>query len=125
MSDRDWKSDPLTGELVITDDIVMVEDAVGDPASIRQDVEERLAYARGEWFIDPEDDSALPYFERILVHNPNLAAIRSLYEKTILATPGVKAIVTLGLQLDRQTRRLAVNFTVSTDLGAVTGSVGG
>lgn len=118
MTERDWKSDPITGELVLDDDIVMV----GGIDSIRQDLEERFGYARGEWFLDPQDPEALPVFENILLRNPNLAAIRSLYERLALATPGVKAILALTVSLDNATRRLIVRWTASTDLGEISGT---
>lgn len=118
MIERDWKSDPATGELVIGDDIVMVS----GPDSIRQDAEERLGYVRGEWFLEPEDDEAIPLFDRVLVKNPNLAALRSIYEKALLATPGVKTVLSLTIAFDRAARRARIDFRASTDLGEIDGS---
>lgn len=113
--ERDWKSDPTTGELVIGDDIVMTSGI----DSIAQDVRERLGYDQGEWFIDPADPDAIPIFNGVLVAHPNLASIRGIYEKAILGTPGVKEIVSLDLSLDRRARRLSIAFVASTDLGLI------
>lgn len=115
MIERDWKSDPVTGELVVGDDIEMVSGV----EAIRQDVLERLSYARGEFFLDPADPDALPVFEEIMVKAPNLAAVRSLYERCILATPGVQSILSIDLSLDKRTRTLSVRFKASTDLGEI------
>jgi hypothetical protein len=123
MIERDWKSDPVTGELVIGDDIVMVSDAPGRPDSIRQDVEERLQNVRGEWFLDPDDQDAIPLFDGVLVKNPNLATIRGIYERAILATPGVGSVLAMDLQLDRAARRLSIKFTASTYQGEIAASV--
>lgn len=117
--ERDWKSDPATGELVAGDDIVMTSGV----ESIAQDVRERLVYDQGEWFIDPADPDAIPIFNGVLVPHPNLAAIRSIYEKAILGTPGVKEIVSLDLALDRGARRLSITFVASTDLGEIKATV--
>jgi hypothetical protein len=122
--DRDFKTDPATGELVfVNGDVAMVSGL----DAIRQDVEERLGYVRGDWFLDPEDPVAIPMFEEILGRKPSAAAVRSIYEKAILATPGVRAILSLTVDLDRATRTARVRFTASTDLGeiAVNVSVGG
>lgn len=123
MIERDWMSDPVTGELVIGDDIVMVADAAGRPDSIRQDVEERLSYVRGEWFIDPADPDAIPLFDTVLVKSPNLAAIRAEYERSILAAPGVKDLISFDLALDVAARRLTIRFVASTDQGEISGTV--
>jgi hypothetical protein len=123
--DRDFKSDPASGELVfINGDLAMVSGL----DAIRQDVEERLGYVRGDWFLDPEDPIAVPMFEDVLGRKPpNAAVIRAIYEKAILATPGVSAVLALTVEIDRATRTARVRFTASTDLGeiAVNVSVGG
>jgi hypothetical protein len=122
--DRDFKTDPATGELVfVNGDVAMVSGL----DAIRQDVEERVGYVRGDWFLDPEDPIAVPMFEEILGRKPSAAAVRAIYEKAILATPGVRAILSLTVDLDRATRTARVRFTASTDLGeiAVNVSVGG
>lgn len=122
--DRDFKTDPATGELVFVDgDLVMVSDSAGRPDAIRQDVEERLGYVRGDWFLDPEDPEAIPFFEEVVGRKPSAAAIRAVYEKTILATPGVTGILSLTVEIDRSARTARVRFTASTDFGEIAATV--
>lgn len=119
-ADRDFKTDPATGELVFLDgDLVMVSGL----DAIRQDVEERLGYVRGDWFLDPEDPEAIPLFEQVLGRKPSEAAVRAIYERAILATPGVLAIVALTVEIDRTTRTARIRFTASTDLGEIAATV--
>ena len=128
MSGRDWASDPATGELLFVDgDIVMTEGV----ESIRQDVEGRLRLVRGEWFLSdsaseaPED--GIPLFERVLVKSPRPALIASVYRAAISATPGVNAVTSLEVKLNRAARTARVAWTATTDLGLIDGStsVGG
>lgn len=128
MSDlRDWKSDPETGELVFDEgDIVMVSDEQGDPASIRQDVEERLRLVRGEWFLsDPSStspDDGVDLFGRVLVKGARPSVVASIYREAILATPGVSGITSLTVKIIPSTRQARIDWVASTDAGLISGS---
>lgn len=120
MIDRDFKADPVTGELLIEDgDLVMVSGL----DSIRQDVAERLAYVRGDWFLDREDPEAVPLFDSVLVARPNVETIAGVYRKAILATPGVTGIQSLAVDIDRRARTAAITFRADTDYGALEASL--
>jgi hypothetical protein len=117
---RDLKTDPATGELALVDgDLAMVFGI----DSIRQDVAERLAYVRGDWFLDPEDPEAVPLFESVLGSRPNQETIAGVYRKVILATPGVTGIQTLTIEIDRRARTAAITFRADTDYGALEASL--
>lgn len=109
---RDLKLDATTGDLVIEDSDLAL---VGDLDSIVQDVRLRLGFFRGEWFLDQEE--GVPYYEEILVKNPNPTAVREWFRRTIAGTPGIKEVLSLDLDFDRRNRRLSVSFRASTDLG--------
>lgn len=84
--------------------------------AIVQDLRSALRFVRGEWFLDQR--IGVPYFKRedfettiLGVKNPNLAAIRGLYSRTILAVPGVLRLDSLAVLFDRAVRTLTVNFS--------------
>jgi hypothetical protein len=107
--------DPDTGDLVIADgDLVLVSgiDAVA------QLIQSYLLLFRGEWFLD--ESAGIPYFEDILVKNPNLSAIREIFRQTLLEVPGVLSVESLSLELSAE-RTLSVDWKVDTDLGELTG----
>lgn len=103
-----------------TDDLVIVE---GDLVlttgreAIRQHIQQRLRAFSGEWFLDLA--SGLPYYQSILVKNPNLQAIQGILQAEIIATPGVLELQDFQLNYDNATRRLSCQFTVSTTDGEI------
>jgi hypothetical protein len=88
--------------------------AAGAPA-IAQALRMRLALFAGEWFLDL--DAGVPYFEQVLVKNPNMTAIRAVFRREILATPGVLGLLYLTLNYAAADRSLRLDFAVSTALG--------
>jgi hypothetical protein len=52
-----------------------------------QKIRQRLAFILGEWFIDQE--LGIPWFEGILVKDPNLEWIRGVLRREILSIPGI------------------------------------
>lgn len=86
--------------------------------AIRQHLICRLRFFLGEWFLDERD--GVPYWERVLVHNPDEATIGEALRRTILGTPGVSALASFSLTIDRQARSLALVFEAVTTEGVVT-----
>jgi hypothetical protein len=93
---------------------------VGGAAWVRQAIETSLSLVKGEWFIDPT--VGMPYFDQVLVKNPNLSLVRSVFKKAILAVPHVTGLPTLDLAFHRAARQLSLSFVATTDLGLVSGS---
>ena len=119
MAARDLRLDPDTGDLDVTGGQLAL---VSDSAAIAQAVRCHLSFFKGEWFLDIT--AGLPYFEQILVKNPNIPALNAVYEKAILAVPGVSSLVSLVLDYDSAARTLAVTFRATTDDGElITGTV--
>lgn len=83
--------------------------------AIRQDVSTRLQFFQGEWLLDVR--VGLPYYTRILVKNPNLNAVRSIFQRTITTTPGVITIERFDMAFDAGQRGLSVDFTAQTTEG--------
>ncbi len=94
---------------------------VADLAAIEQEILIRLQFLRGSWFLDTT--AGLPYFDSILTKAPNLAAIRTIFSNEILASAGVRSILSLTLDFDRALRKLRVTFSVNTDLGQLDSSL--
>jgi len=69
----------------------------------------RLRFFKGEFFLDRL--LGVPYYESILLKNPNLNVVRNLFRETIIETPGVLAIQRFDLSLDGAVRNLSVDFS--------------
>jgi hypothetical protein len=109
--------DPDTGDVLL--------DAAGNFATvtgrdaIAQHVRIRLLHYLGEWFLDQRE--GVPYFESILVHHPDLAAVEEAYRRTIAETPGIASVRDLVLDFDRRSRTLTVTGSaVTTDGETIT-----
>lgn len=83
--------------------------------AVRQHIRIRLRTVLGEWFLDQR--IGVPYFEHILVKNPNPVLVRSIIRETILGTPGVSSVSRLEFELDRVTRKLTVDGAAVGDDG--------
>jgi len=77
----------------------------GVPA-IAQRIRVRLQFFLAEWFLDLRQ--GLPYFQAILVKNPDIGLIKSIFRRAILQTPGVLAIAKLEASLNRATRTFTI-----------------
>lgn len=95
---------------------------IGDAASIPQAIRLRLKFFKGEWFLDR--DAGIPFFQDVLVKNPDPNVLQSVFRKALLDTPGVNAINELSLTRDAATRRLVLSFRVDTDAGKLSVSQG-
>jgi len=87
----------------------------GDLPGIKQQVTLRIGFFRGEWFLDEE--KGLPWYEEIIVKNPNLIRIREIFREAILSVAGINEVTYLDLLFSAYARTLSVNFKASTNLG--------
>ena len=87
----------------------------GDLLGIKQQVTLRLGFFKGEWFLDEE--TGLPWYEEIIVKNPNLIRIREIFREAILSVAGINEVTFLDLLFSAYARTLSVNFKASTNLG--------
>ncbi len=101
-----------SGDLAIEqDDLVLLEGG----EAIRQDVQIRLRFFRGEWFLDTR--IGVPYYEEILGQKPRLTLIKGIFRQAILSSPGIESISDLTLDFDRASRLLTVDFSADTITG--------
>lgn len=88
-----------TGDISITD-------------SIRQAIVIRLRWFLNEWRLGP--DFGLPYFEEILIKNPNEARIRQIFLEAILEVDEVSDAEILSFNIDKQNRKARLVFEAVT-----------
>lgn len=100
----------------ISDDIWI--DGAGRPrltASNQEEVAQRLGVSLrrflGEWFLEPT--LGVPYFEQILVKNPDISAIRAAYLSVLNADPGVVSVTSLDLSFVGRTLSVGVEVLTS------------
>lgn len=81
-----------------------------------QKLNNRFLLALGEWFLNVL--VGVPYFQVVLVKNPDLLAIRSLFSSIILSTPPIVSLTSLTLNYNRGPRTLSFpSFVAVTDAG--------
>lgn len=85
--------------------------------AIRQSLSIRLRFLKGEWFMDPS--IGVPYFERILVKNPNVQDAQAILRQVILTTPGVLGIERFEFNFDSVGRAARLKFTALSTEGPV------
>ena len=113
MTTRDLLLD-AAGDLDLTGNAAHL---VSDLSAIRQAIRIHLLFFKGEWFLD--ETAGLPYFQEILIKNPQVPALQSVFRAELLKTLGVKSVESISLTFDKPGRSLAVTFRVVTDTGAI------
>lgn len=77
----------------------------------------RLNFFLGEHFLD--ERVGIPYLTEFYVKNPDLDLLRSIFRRTMLTTPGVVAVDTLTVSINKESRTLEVKFKAVTDGGEI------
>lgn len=90
---------------------------VGGPRLVRQRLVSRFRFFSGEWFLDQRQ--GVPYFRDVLIKNPDLGVVRSLFRRLILSTPGVLGLDSYELHYDQRERRLTFSFEARVAGGVV------
>lgn len=104
--------------LIINNDLVLTSDAnpVGTNP-ILQDILQRMRFFLGEWFLD--NTQGLPYFQQILIKNPDQSKIDAIFSNLILGTPGVLQLSSYSFDSNKAKRVLTVSFNCVTTSGTV------
>ena len=93
------------GDLLIANNaVVLVE---GDDAIVQQ-LRIRFRFFLGEWFLDIRQGT--PYYEEILIKNPDLSRVNGIFKQVILSTPGIASLEEFDLNFDGAERLLTVTF---------------
>ncbi len=104
--------DTVTHDWVFTDGDIQLVTGID---LIIQQIKIRLYLFKGEWPYDTTQ--GLPFFTDILVKNPDLRRIRSIFYDAIMGTDGVTAVNELELLYDASARTLSISFGVDTIYG--------
>ena len=104
----DRKLDPVTGDLVVTDDLEFISGVDG----VRQGIQRRLNLFKGEWFLD--EDTGTPWYQDILGQKFSEIKVRDAMRTAILDTPGAGELISMNISFALTTRVLTVSWEVST-----------
>lgn len=127
MTVRNLKIDPITGDLVMANgNLVLVgQNAAGagsDQEAITQAITSALRSFQGEWFLSP--GSGIPYFQSVLVKNPDPRLLRDVFRDALLGVQGVQQVLAIDFQYTAATRALAVAWRVKASTGLLIGQTG-
>lgn len=110
----DIELDSVTGDLLLTNgDLTLVSDI----DAIGQHLKQRLSFFLGEWFLD--NGAGVPYFQLILVKNPNFALVETVLRNVVLETPGITVLNTFNFSFNARTRGLGIEVVAETINGTL------
>ena len=81
------------------------------PTYVSQKLRIILEMIEGEYFLD--STLGIPWFSKVMVKNPNVDAISSVFKAAIMGEGDVSEINSFSLQIDRANRNLQINFSVT------------
>lgn len=99
----DLALDVATGDLLLPPQWIS-----GGPVVLQRFVV-RAKWFRGEWLLD--QNQGTPWYEQVLVKNPNPVVIGQIFKRVLLSTPGVLAVLTFAAQYSATTRALTLSFS--------------
>lgn len=76
---------------------------------VAQKLRIRLSFFLGEWYLNVL--KGIPYYEEILIKNPNLNYIEDLLKSEIVVLDEVEQLLNFNLVYEGTTRTLSVEFT--------------
>lgn len=97
-----------------TGNLVLVTDPAQQIAIVLQN---RLQFFEGEWFLDTR--LGVPYFQFVLVKNPDLQLITRMFTKIALAIEGVVQVLEMTPSFNTSARVLTMTMRILTSTGAV------
>jgi len=100
---------PQTHDLdIVTFDLYLIDGI----DQIAQNLNITLRFFLGEWYLDTL--VGIPYYQYILIKNPNQIQVDSFLMDAIYDTPGIQNITAYSSAYNGNTRQYNVNFTAST-----------
>ncbi len=105
----------LTGDLDISTGNLVVRSDI--PQVTAWKLSNLFGFFKGEWFRDAR--MGVPYFQYVLVQNPNLPVIGAIFKRVAMAAPGVGSVTQMALDFNARTRHLDATIVAQTNEGAV------
>lgn len=110
----DLALDAKKHDLIIVDgDFIVIDNA----ERVAQQIKIQLLTWLGEWFLDTTH--GVPYLDYVLVKNPNLELIASIFREQIMKVDDVNYVNSLEIDYDAQTRTMTVDYEASTSYALV------
>lgn len=78
------------------------------PEAIIQRINSRFGFFLGEWFLDRR--LGVPYYRDVLVKNPSIPLVTSVFRRVLAGTPGVERVLSFKASLAPATRTLTASF---------------
>jgi hypothetical protein len=104
--------------LFVDNDLILTSDANPNGTNnILQDIVQNISFFFQEWFLD--NTKGIPYFQQILIKNPDQSKIDAFFINTILGTPGVTQLLSYNFTPNYPGRVLNVQFSAMTTSGKV------
>lgn len=104
--------------LIIDGDLALTSDAQeGGSNPVLQDILQAMRTFLNEWYLD--NTLGIPYFQQILVKNPDQSKIDALFQNVILDRPGVVQLLSYKFTPSNALRSLDVEFKAQTTSGVV------
>lgn len=85
--------------------------------SVAQKIRIQLLWFEGEWRWDAEE--GMPYFDRLLVKNPDTDYFESLVRQRIFEVTEVTEVKEVSVAYDRRLREAVIRYTALTDLETI------
>lgn len=103
-----------THDLIIDNgDLIVIDNA----ERVAQQIKIQFLTWAGEWFLDTRH--GVPYLDYILVKNPNMELISSIFREQIMSVDDVDSVNSLEINYNAQTRTMEVEYEASTTYGLV------
>lgn len=110
----DLNLDLLTGDAILDEGNFELNSGID---AVRQHLKQRLQTFLGEWFLD--NRVGVPYYEHILIKNPNPSVLDTVFKSVILNTPGILELIEFDIDLDEATRQMTLVFKANTVDGEI------
>lgn len=84
---------------------------------VKQRLEQRIQTFFGEWFLNTAE--GVPYYQDILIKNPNVGLVEATFKNVITLTPGVSELLEFDFTFDKQAREATLKFRARGDSGDI------
>ena len=97
--------------------VLVGDDPAGQTQQALQELNNRFAIWKGEWFRDKR--LGVPYVDFVLVKAPNMILIDSVFRQVITSVQNVASILSSSLSFNARARNLTASYAVQLTNGAV------